>query len=66
MGVGFILSAGCASVNIFFDELGHSWPPVSGGDELFSFEISRVPCSLVIMEFFEIKPTKAPPFLSHY
>ena len=43
MGVGFILLAGCASVNIFFDELGHSWPPVSGGDELFSFEISRCP-----------------------
>ena len=53
MGVGFILLAGCASINIFFDELGHSWPPVSGSQELFSFQVSGVSSSLVVMEFFD-------------
>ena len=53
MGLGLILLTGCASINIFFDELGHSWPPVSSGDELFGFKVSGVASSLVVMEFFD-------------
>ena len=53
MGVGFVLLTGCASINIFFDELGHSWPPVSGSDELFGFKVSRVASGLVVVEFFD-------------
>ena len=35
MGVSFVLLTGCASVNIFLDKLGHAWPSMSGGYELF-------------------------------
>ena len=53
MGVGFVLLAGCASIHIFLDELIHTWPPMSGSDELFGFEISRVAGCLMIMKFFD-------------
>ena len=52
MCVSFVLLAGCTSVNIFFDKLCHSRPPVSCGDKLFGFKVARVSCGLVVMEFF--------------
>ena len=50
MGIGFILLTGCTSINVFLDELGHSWLPVSSGQELFSLQVSGVSSSLVIVE----------------
>ena len=50
MGIGFILLTRHTSINVFLDELGHSWPPVSSSQELFSFQVSGESSSLVIME----------------
>ena len=53
MSVGFILLTGYASINILLNELGHSWPPVPGSQELFGFQVSGVSSSLMVMEFFD-------------
>ena len=53
MSVGFILLTGYASINILLNELGHSWPPVPGSQELFGFQVSGVSSGLMVMEFFD-------------
>lgn len=53
MCVGFALLAGGATFDVFFDEMGHSWPPVSCRKQLFGFEVSRVTGRWVIMEAFD-------------
>lgn len=51
MCVCFILLVGCTSVDVFFEELGHPWPPVSDSYEWFSFEIARMSHCLMVVEF---------------
>ena len=37
MSIGFVLLAGCTTLNVFADVRGKAWPPEFGSDELAGF-----------------------------
>ena len=49
VGVGFVLLAGCAALDITADKGGEAWPPEFGSDKLAGFKKARVAGGFVIM-----------------
>ena len=53
MGVGFVLLAGCTTLNVFSDIRGEAGPPEFSCNELSGFEIARVTGTVVVVAAFE-------------
>ena len=53
MGVGFVLLAGCAAVDIFSDLGSKAGPPKFSCNELASFQVARVASHFVVMTTLE-------------